>query len=75
MIVVLHQTVSVADPAVTGNDPGERLKKKLAVGLGEKDPLPSVTPTGQMIDGTGKFQSKRSRHEKLVSTEMLDCKT
>ena len=50
-----HQTVGVADPSVTTDDPGESAQKQLAVGVREKHFLACVAAVRQMIDRTGKF--------------------
>jgi hypothetical protein len=45
----------VADPVVATNDPGQGVKKQLAVAGGKKHLLARVAAARQMIDRTGKF--------------------
>ena len=71
MVVASHQTVGVADPAVTGDDLRERVEKDRAVGAGEKHRLASIASTGQVINSAGKLQAKRSCHEALASTPIV----
>jgi hypothetical protein len=55
----------------------EGLKKKLAVGVIEKNLLPSITPTGEMINRTGKLQPKWPCHAERAAAHLLNwnCNT
>jgi hypothetical protein len=55
MVVIGHQTVSVADPAIAADHASECAQKQLAVGIGEKYFLAGVAPARQMINRTGKL--------------------
>jgi len=73
--MIRHQTIGMTNPAVARYDVGKSFKKQLPVGVVEKDLLAGITPTGQVINRTGKFQPKRPCHGKLVSSHVLGCKT
>jgi hypothetical protein len=53
VVVVVHQAVGVAEPAIPGDDVREGADKYLTVLMVPKDPLPGIPPGGEMVDGTG----------------------
>jgi hypothetical protein len=55
MVVIGHQAVGVADPAIAADHARERAQIQLAVGIGEKYILAGVAPARQMINRAGKF--------------------
>ena len=67
MIVVSHQTIGVADPAVAENHSGEGIHKQLPVRIAKEDLLACVASGGQMVNRAGELQAKRSCHEPLLS--------
>lgn len=75
VVVVIHQTVGMAEPAIAGDNLQEDLKKHLSVGVVEKDSLSGVAAGGEMVDGSRVLQPKRSRHGATLSAGMSYCKT
>jgi hypothetical protein len=55
MIVIGHQTVGVAGPAITRDYVSERIEKQLAIVVVEKDLLVGASSAGQMINRAREF--------------------
>ena len=47
MIMIRHQTIGMADPAIARYNVSEGLKKQLAVAVIEKDPLAGIFDTSR----------------------------
>lgn len=62
MIVIVHQAIGMAEPPITINNMGEQGQKLRPIAVLHHDVLPGIAPTGDMIDGTGEFKTKRTRH-------------
>ena len=67
MVVVGHEAIRVADPAVAGYDLAQSLKKQFTVDVVQEDLLPIVTPAGEVIECAWKLHPERSCHGLLVS--------
>jgi hypothetical protein len=65
----------MTEPEVAKQDVSEGLKKQLAVGVIEKDPLAGSTLVRHMIERAGKLHLKRPCPGAAVSAHLLDCKT
>ena len=57
MIVIVHQTVGVAEPVKAVDDLGKGIEKKLPVGTVSKDGLLFVAPGGDVVKSTVVFDA------------------
>jgi hypothetical protein len=62
MIVVVHQTIGVASPALLENFVAEQFQEMPAVGLVLKDCLLLVSTSRDVIEGTGAFKTELASH-------------
>lgn len=62
MVVVIHQTIGMTEPAIPIDDMGEQREEGRAVPVIRHDSLAGIAATGHMVDGTGKFQTKGTSH-------------
>lgn len=53
VVVVIHEAIGMAKPAVAGDHVREGVQKRFAIRLVPEDPLPGVTSGGEMIDRPG----------------------
>ena len=72
--MIRHQAIVMIDPVVARYDVSESLKKQLAVAVVEKDRLAGITPTSQMTNCSGKFQTMRPCHGELLSGHLFGCR-
>src|SRR5512145_2534806 len=63
MVVIIHQTIGVAEPVKAVNDFAEDLQEGLAVDIFVEDILSRVAARGHMIQRAVKFQSERTSHD------------
>jgi hypothetical protein len=63
MIVVIHQTVGVAKPPVPIDDVGQQRQPLRPITVIVHDVLPGIAPTRDVVDGSGEFETKRTRHD------------
>jgi hypothetical protein len=75
VVVVRHQAVGMAAPAITPDHLGEGVQKEVPVVVVPKGRLSGVPSGGEMIDGTGIFDSKGPSHVSRVAQELSHCKT
>src|SRR5208283_2220424 len=60
--VISHQAIGVDLPAGLFTCLAQRAKESLAILVIKEDRFAPISPTHQMVDGTGKLNSQRSRH-------------
>jgi hypothetical protein len=76
IIVTIHQTVGVAEPAVAIDDMGQQTEKVRPVAIIGYDVLAGIAPACDVIDDTGKFKTKRTGPWRgRLPFPMFDCKT
>src|SRR3989338_8916952 len=63
VVVVVHQTVGVAEPVKAVNDLAEGVQEGFAISIVIEDVFSGVTSGGRMVDCTVKFDSERAGHE------------
>jgi hypothetical protein len=63
MIVVVHETIGVTQPAETINNMGEQGQDLCPIPVVRHNILSSIPPTGHMIDGTGELNAEGTRHD------------
>jgi hypothetical protein len=66
MIVVVHQALGVAEPAVAIDDMGQEGEPLGPIAVIVHDVLPGIAPTGDVVDGAGEFKAKRTRPILLI---------
>ena len=71
MIVVVHQTVGVAQPVKAVNDPAEDLQEGFAVPVFVEDVFPRVAALGHMVQRAVKFYSDRTSYDLAQITQRL----
>src|SRR6185295_6256250 len=62
MIVVVHQAVGMAEPAVAIHDVGKHGEKLRSVAVVHHDVLSGVPPTGDVVGGSGVLYAKWAGH-------------
>lgn len=62
MIVIVHQTVGMAEPAVPIDDVGQEREKGGTILLIPHDVLPRIATTGDVIDGARVFDAQGAGH-------------
>src|SRR5712692_3662061 len=62
VVVVWHEAIRVAAPAVAGDNLAENGQKQLAVSVISEDLLPAIAARGDVEDPAGQLQSVRPRH-------------
>ena len=62
MVVVPHQAIGVEEPRLIGDDRGENVQEKTAIGGISKDRSPLMAPAGDVVERARELQAKRSRH-------------
>ena len=67
VIMVGHEAVGVADPVVAFIDVLEGVQELEPILVGLENGLPLIAPGGDMIDGTGVFDSEGPGHERRIS--------
>jgi hypothetical protein len=55
MVVIAHQAIRIADPAVPLNNITNDLKETRLIAVAEEDPVPRIAATGDMIESTFVF--------------------
>jgi hypothetical protein len=68
MIMILHETVSMADPIEPGDDGGKDIHEAMPIGSVQNNRLPSVSPTGYTINGSSGFNSQWPSIKQISST-------
>src|SRR5438093_9123169 len=63
VIVVVHQTVGVAQPVKSVNHLAQDLQEHFAIPIVIEDVSSGVTPGGYMVNRTVKFHSERTSHD------------
>jgi len=63
VIVVVHQTVGVAEPVKAVDDLAEGLQEGFAIPIVIEDVFSGVASGRHMVDRTVKFDSERTSHE------------
>jgi len=66
VVVVAHQAVGVAEPAVPLDDGGEDGEEKFPVISSVIDHPPGVAAGGDVVDGAGEFDAQRAGHGVLL---------
>ena len=74
MIVVVHQTVCVADPIVALVDVLERVQEIDTVLVAFVDGLLFITPGGDVVDSAGILYAQRAGHGGRISKERWQVK-
>ncbi|MGH7181950.1 MAG: hypothetical protein ACREJN_08240 [Nitrospiraceae bacterium] len=62
MIVVVHQAVGMAEPAVAAEDMGKTPKEHGSILIVRHDVLPSIASAGNVIDSTGECKTEWASH-------------
>jgi hypothetical protein len=62
VVVVLHEAVGVAPPAVASNDIGEQAEKPFAVFVGQEHGAPVVAANTNVILSARRLYTKSSSH-------------
>jgi hypothetical protein len=75
MIMVVHQAIGVAEPAVAIHDVGQSRKEAPPVLIIRHNVLAGIAPTGDVIHRVGKFETERTGHGQGLACHMCDCKT
>ncbi len=75
MVVVVHQTVGMANPVTTLDDVLKCLEKELSVLIILIDSKPGVTPGGDMVEGSWEFDAEGSGHGEEITWLLLYFKT
>jgi hypothetical protein len=52
--MIIHQTIRMAKPVISGVALVKDFEKSLSILVIPKDPIPVISPTGDMINSTGK---------------------
>src|SRR3972149_40239 len=63
VIVVVHQTVGVAQPVKTVDHLAHDLQERFAIAIVIEDIFSGVTSGGHMVNRTVKFHSERTSHD------------
>jgi len=66
MVVVVRQAVGVTTPGEARDYLPQGVQEQIAVGLIAKNRLARVAARGGMIDRTGKFDSQRAGHDRML---------
>lgn len=67
MIVIVHQAVGMAQPAVAIDDVGQNREPLGAVAVVGHDILPGIAPAGDMVDGAGYLNAEWTSHGRECS--------
>jgi hypothetical protein len=67
MIMILHETVGMAKPFVSAYDRGKDIQKAIPIRSIQKNRLPGVSPTGNMINGSSEFDPQWPSHTNILS--------
>jgi hypothetical protein len=62
-VLIGEQAVAVAQPAVLGDFPAEKLQELAAVAVLQEDRLAAITACADMVNGARELNPQRSRHE------------
>ena len=62
MVVVAHQAIGVEEPRLIGDDRGEDVQEKTAIGGVSIDRCSFMAPAGDVVERAWELQAKRSRH-------------
>ena len=62
MVVIVHQAVGMAAPAVAIDHMGEEGEPLRPITVVRHDVLPGIPPTGDMVDGPRIFNAQRTGH-------------
>jgi len=71
--VVVHETVSVAEPVVAFVDPVEGPEEEFPVFVVLEDGLTSVATGGYMVHCTVILYPKRPGHTEMITSQILYC--
>jgi len=63
MIVIVHQTIGMTEPAIPVDDMGKPGEELHSITVVHHDILPGIPPTGDMIDGPREFNAEWTSHE------------
>jgi len=67
MVMIFHETVSMANPIEPGYDGGKDIQEPIPIGSIQKNRLPGVSPTGYMINGSSEFNTQWPSHRDILS--------
>jgi hypothetical protein len=67
MIMILHETVPMANPTEPGYGGGKDIQEASPIGSIQKNRLPAVSPTGYMINGSSEFDTQWPSHSDILS--------
>lgn len=62
MIVIVHQAIGIAEPAIPIDHMGEQREELGAIAVIRHDVLPGIPPTSDVVDGTGKLKAEWTSH-------------
>jgi hypothetical protein len=63
MIVVIHQTVGVAQPPIPIDDVGQQSTPLRPITVIVHDVLPGIAPCSDVVDDSRELKTKRTRHD------------
>lgn len=66
VIVVVHQTIGMAEPVKTVSNLPQALQEGLTISIILEDIVPGIPPGRHMIDRSVKLQPKRARHDRCL---------
>jgi len=67
MIMILHETVSMANPIQPAYDGRKDILKAIPIPMIQENRLPGAPPTGYMINGASAFNMQWPSHRSILS--------
>ena len=75
VVVVLHEAVGMAEPAVARDPLGEKAQKRFAIRRIHEDPLTGVAASSEMINCARVLKPQGTGHERTSPWSLCDGKT